>query len=97
VGRELRRRETGSGTDKFGRSIAVVVLRRAVSKSFISSFIFGIFSLRSVWNIAASLIIEIVGVLFTRTSQKVFEKASTYIPHKNLHYPLGIWNPPSKN
>ena len=48
--------------------------------------------LGSIWDIAASRIIEIVGVLLTRASQEgsAGEMALTHLPH---NYPLGIWNP----
>lgn len=93
---KLRRWESRSGTEKLGGCIGVL-LRRARSKGFISFFILGI--LRSVWNIAASRIIKILGVLLRRSSQEGFEKVSTrcHLLHKNLHHPLWIWTPPSKN
>ena len=65
--RELRWRETRSGREKLGRRIAVV-LQRVVYNGFFSFFKLGMF--RSVGNIAASLVIEILGVLFKRTSQQ---------------------------
>ena len=45
-----------------------------------------------IWDIAASRILEIVGVLLTRASQEgsASEMALTHLPH---NYPLGIWNP----
>ena len=77
-----------------------VILHRAISKGFISFFNLRI--LKSVWDIAASRIIMILGVLLRKNSQEGFgkPKVSTrrfYLPHKNLHHPLEIWNPPSKN
>lgn len=68
-----------------------VILCKAVSKGFIGFFELRI--LRSVWEIAASRTIKILGVLFTRNSQDGFGKVSTrtfHLPHKNLDHPLGI-------
>jgi hypothetical protein len=82
VRRNLRRRETRSGTEKLGgRGCIAVVLHRAIYRSlgFIGFVKFG--WLRSVWDIAASRTVEIVGVLITRTSQERFEMSSTHLPH----------------
>ena len=96
VPRILRRWETGYGTVKLGRCIAVVtVYRRTIYNGLFGFFEFGV--IRSVGNIATSPIIKVLGVLLTRTSQRRFEKASAHLLHMNLHYLQRIWNRPSTN
>ena len=62
VPRILRRWETGYGTVKLGRCIAVVtVYRRAIYDGLFGFFKFGV--IRSVGNIATFPIIKVLGVL----------------------------------
>lgn len=94
VRRKLRSWASRSGA--VGLGIAVI-LHKAVSEGFIGFFKLG--SLKSVWDIAASRIIMILGVLLTKNSQEGIRKVLTRCLHLPTlpYHSIGTWNPPSKN
>ena len=81
VRRKLRSWASRSGAVGLGWCIAVI-LHNAVSKGFIGFFKLG--SLKSVWDIAASRIIMILGVLLTKNSQEGIRKV---LVTRCLHLP----------